>query len=71
VGGAAEKALAAEQDSAQLFLVPRADYEEAKRWVRRIRVEPIDRFEDAIRVLCALDPLPTATSPDPPTPCKS
>jgi PDZ domain-containing protein len=69
VGGTAEKALAAEQDSAQLFLVPRADYEDAKRWVRTIRIEPIDRFEDAVRVLCSLEPLPTAASPDPPTPC--
>src|SRR5439155_2201134 len=54
VGGAAEKALAAEQDGAQVFLVPKDDFQEAGRWVRRIQVQPIERFEDAIRVLCAL-----------------
>jgi PDZ domain-containing protein len=69
VGGAAEKALAAEQDGAQLFLVPKDDFEEAKRWVRKLQIVPIERFDDAVRVLCALQPLPTAASPDPPTPC--
>jgi Lon-like protease len=71
VGGAAEKALAAEQDGAQLFLVPRDDYEEAKRWVQHIQLVPIDRFEDGVRALCALQPLPTAAAPEPPTPCTS
>lgn len=69
VGGAAEKALAAEQDGAQVFLVPRDDSEEARRWVKHVQIVPIDRFEDAIHALCALDPLPTAASPDPPAPC--
>ncbi|HEX8969241.1 MAG TPA: PDZ domain-containing protein, partial [Chloroflexota bacterium] len=69
VGGAAEKALAAEQDGAQLFLAPRADAEEAHRWVRNLTIVPIDRFDDAIRALCALPPLPNATSTDQPTPC--
>ena len=69
VGGAAEKALAAEQDGAQLFLVPKDDFQEAGRWVRRIQVQPIERFEDAIRVLCSLSPLPSAAAPELPTPC--
>src|SRR5438874_3258509 len=69
VGGAAEKALAAEQDGAQLFLVPKDDSQEAGRWVRRIQVQPIERFEDAIRVLCSLSPLPSAAAPELPTPC--
>ena len=69
VGGAAEKALAAEQDGAQVFLVPRDDSEEARRWVKHLQIVPIDRFEDAIHALCALDPLPAAAGPDPPTPC--
>ena len=69
VGGAAEKALAAEQDGAQVFLVPRDDSEEARRWVRNLQIVPIDRFEDAIHALCALQPLANATSADPPTPC--
>ena len=69
VGGAAEKALAAEQDGAQVFLVPRDDASEAGKWVRSLQIIPIDRFEDAIRALCGLPPLPTLASPDPPTPC--
>jgi len=69
VGGAAEKALAAELDGAQVFLVPKDDSEEAKRWVRKIQIVPIDRFEDAIHALCALPPLPSVAAPEPPTPC--
>jgi Lon-like protease len=69
VGGAAEKALAAEQDGAQLFLVPKDDYEESKRWVKQLRIVPVERFEDAIQALCALEPLPTAAAPELPTPC--
>jgi Lon-like protease len=69
VGGAAEKALAAEQDGAQIFLVPRDDSEEARRWVKQLQIVPIERFDDAIRALCGLSPLPTAASPDLPTPC--
>jgi Lon-like protease len=69
VGGAAEKALAAEQDGAQIFLVPKDDASEAHRWVRTLQIVPIERFEDAVRALCALPALPSAASPDPPTPC--
>jgi PDZ domain-containing protein len=69
VGGAAEKALAAENDGAQVFLVPKDDFQEAGRWARHILVKPIERFDDAIRVLCGLSPLPTAAVPEPPTPC--
>ena len=69
VGGAAEKALAAEQDGAQVFLVPKDDSEEARRWVKQLQIVPIERFDDAIHALCGLPPLPTAASPDLPTPC--
>ena len=69
VGGAAEKALAAELDGAQLFLVPKGDYEEARRWIRKIRIVPVERFDDAVRALCSLEPLPTLAAPEPPTPC--
>ena len=69
VGGAAEKALAAEQDGAQVFLVPRDDASEAGKWVRGLQIIPVDRFEDAVQALCGLTPLPTVASPDPPTPC--
>ena len=69
VGGAAEKALAAEQDGAQVFLVPRDDADEARRWVKQLQIVPVERFEDAIHALCALTPLPTVASPEPPPPC--
>jgi PDZ domain-containing protein len=69
VGGAAEKALAAEQDGAQVFLVPKDDSEEARRWVKQLQIVPIERFDDAIHALCSLSPLPTAATPEPPTPC--
>jgi PDZ domain-containing protein len=71
VGGAAEKALAAQQDGAQVFLVPKDDAEEARRWVRDLQVVPVERFEDAIQALCALSPLPSAASAELPTPCAS
>jgi PDZ domain-containing protein len=69
VGGAAEKALAAEQDGAQVFLVPKDDSEEARKWVPRLQIVPVERFEDAVSALCALPPSPGASSPDPPQPC--
>jgi Lon-like protease len=69
VGGAAEKALAAEHDGAQLFLVPKDDYDEAKRWVKELKIVPVEHFEDAIHTLCALEPLPTAAAPEVPSPC--
>ena len=69
VGGAAEKALAAELDGAQVFLVPKDDSDEARRWVHTIQIVPVERFDDAIHALCALPPLPTEAAPEPPTPC--
>jgi Lon-like protease len=68
VGGAAEKALAAEQDGAQVFLVPRDDFAEAGRWVHNLRIVPISQFADAINALCALEPLPSADQTRP-SPC--
>jgi PDZ domain-containing protein len=69
VGGAAEKALAAEQDGAQVFLVPTDDAEEAHRWVHNLQIVPVARFDDAVRALCALPPTSNAASPDLPAPC--
>ncbi len=70
VGGAAEKALAAEHDGAQIFLVPKDNIDEARRWVRNLQIVPIDRFDDAVRYLCSLEPRPTTVaSPIQPTPC--
>jgi PDZ domain-containing protein len=69
VGGAAEKALAAEQAGAQLFLVPKDDADEAHRWVHHLQIVPVEQIQDAVAALCALSPLPTAASSVPPTPC--
>lgn len=69
VGGAAEKALAAEHDGAQIFLVPRDDAADAGRWVHNLRIVPVDTFQDAIEALCGLSPLDTAVATEPPTPC--
>jgi PDZ domain-containing protein len=72
VGGAAEKALAAEQDGAQVFLVPADNADEAHRWVHSIQIVPVQHFEDAVRALCALPPITdNLASPDSPTPCVS
>jgi PDZ domain-containing protein len=69
VGAAAEKAVAAEQDGAQVFLVPKDNYTDAQRLVHTMRVVPVDRFDDAVRFLCGLDPLPSAASPELPPVC--
>jgi PDZ domain-containing protein len=72
VGGAAEKALAAERDGAQIFLVPADDADEARRWVHSIQIVPVSHFEDAVQALCALPPITDKlASPDPPAPCTS
>jgi PDZ domain-containing protein len=70
VGGTAEKALAAERDGAQVFLAPKADAEDAGRWVHSLKVVPIERFEDGVKALCALPPnTERLASTDTPTPC--
>jgi PDZ domain-containing protein len=70
VGGAAEKALAAEHDGAQLFLVPKDNASDAQRWVRTIQVVPVERLDDAVRYLCGLEPRSTTlASPSRPAPC--
>ena len=70
VGGAAEKALAAEHDGAQIFLVPKDNADEARRWEHNLQIVPVDRFEDAVRFLCSLEPrADSLASPVQPTPC--
>jgi PDZ domain-containing protein len=70
VGGAAEKAVAAEHDGATLFLVPKDNADEARRWVKTLQVVPVERIDDAVKFLCGLPPrADTATSPIAPTPC--
>jgi PDZ domain-containing protein len=72
VGGAAEKAIAAEHDGAQVFLVPRDNSDDAKRWVHGLQIVPVERFDDAVKYLCNLEPRPqTQASPVAPKPCAS
>lgn len=68
IGGAAEKVIAAERDGAQVFLVPQANAEEARKRARSIRVAAVQTLEDAVRFLCGLDPRPGAASVRP-APC--
>jgi Lon-like protease len=70
VGGVAEKAVAAEHDGAQVFLVPKDNVEDARRWVQRLQVVPIESFDDAVRFLCGLEPNQiTVASPIQPPSC--
>jgi Lon-like protease len=68
IGGVAQKVIAAERDGAELFLVPRDNYEEARRYARAARVVPVDRFTDALNALCALEST-SGTPPQSPAPC--
>jgi PDZ domain-containing protein len=68
IDGAAQKIVAAERANADVFLVPRDNAQEAIRAAHNARVVPIDRFEDAVRALCGLEPIGDA-SPEPPPPC--
>ncbi|MHB8669342.1 MAG: S16 family serine protease [Acidimicrobiales bacterium] len=55
IGGVAQKVVAVERAGAKLFLVPRANLAAARAKAgRRLRVEPIDTFDDAIRALATL-----------------
>ncbi|HEY3058774.1 MAG TPA: PDZ domain-containing protein [Chloroflexota bacterium] len=72
VGGVAEKAIAAEHDGAQVFLVPSDNFDDAQRWVKGLRIVPVDRIDDAVKFLCSLEPrAQTLTSPIAPPVCVS
>ncbi len=52
IGGAAQKGVAVEDAGIRLFLVPRANLEQARREASdALRVEAVDTLEDALRVL--------------------
>ena len=52
VGGVAQKAVAVEEAGVELFLVPAAEVELARRHVGdRLRVEPVETLDDALRIL--------------------
>ncbi len=69
IGGAAQKVIAAERDRVEVFLVPRANYQEARRYVRAAHLVPVDRFSNALQALCALEPASGAPA-TPPAPCR-
>jgi len=52
VGGVAQKTIAVRNAGASLFLVPRAEYAEAKRFAgKKLDVQVVDTLQDALRVL--------------------
>lgn len=55
VGGVRQKVLAAERAGADVFLVPRANAAEAAAAARRVRIVPVDTFEQAVGVLQSAD----------------
>jgi Lon-like protease len=56
IGGAAQKAITVRRAGAKVFLVPRANLEEARsRAGNGLQVLPVDSFEDALRVLAGLE----------------
>lgn len=64
IGGVHQKAFAARDSGADVFIVPSANFEEAKAAVPELRIEPVDTLADALDVLGDLggnvDELPTA-----------
>ena len=55
VGGVAQKTAAAKRAGAEVFLVPRAEFEEARqRAGSDLRVEPVDTLDDALDVLASM-----------------
>ncbi|MCU1485048.1 MAG: hypothetical protein JWN67_1794 [Actinomycetia bacterium] len=52
VGGVAQKAVAVEEAGVELFLVPRAEVAEARKHAsKKLRIEPVDDLQDALRIL--------------------
>ncbi|HVE91222.1 MAG TPA: S16 family serine protease [Actinomycetota bacterium] len=51
VGGVKQKVTAAEKSGAELFLVPQDEFEDACKWAKRIRIVPVNRLDEAVRVL--------------------
>ena len=56
IGGVAQKAITVRRAGAKVFLVPRANLEEARsRAGNGLQVLPVDSFDDALKVLAGLD----------------
>ena len=58
--------LAVRQSGAELFIVPRSEYDEAEKYAGSLRIEPVDNIDDALRVLATIgggsDVLPATTT---------
>jgi PDZ domain-containing protein len=55
VGGVAQKAVAVEEAGVRLFLVPRAEVAQARKHASsKLRIEPVDDLQDALRILSTL-----------------
>ena len=66
IGGIHQKVLAVRQSGAELFIVPRSEYDEAEKYAGSLRIEPVDNIDDALRVLATIgggsDVLPATTT---------
>jgi PDZ domain-containing protein len=54
VGGVHQKTIAVRESGAELFLVPRSEYDEAEKYAGSLRIEPVDNVDDALQVLATL-----------------
>jgi PDZ domain-containing protein len=55
IGGVAQKAVTVRRSGASIFIVPRANYKEAKAHAgSHLKVYPVDNFDDALRILGTL-----------------
>jgi len=55
IGGVAQKAVTVRRSGASIFIVPRANYKEAKAHAgSHLKVYPVDTFDDALRILGTL-----------------
>ena len=66
IGGIEQKVYAVKASGAELFLVPRSEYEDAEKYAGSLRIEPVDNVDDALKVLATLgggtDVLPPTTT---------
>jgi PDZ domain-containing protein len=55
IGGVAQKVVTVQRSGARMFLVPRANYAEARAQAsKNLDVRPVDTFDDAVRALASL-----------------
>ena len=55
IGGVAQKAVTVRRSGASIFIVPRANYKDAKAHAgNHLKVYPVDTFDDALRILGSL-----------------